>query len=235
MKIIVKLKDLLHKTKVKSKKLTYDFIEQSVQWLNRFNLKYMQDIISNDNKYNYEDLMPKIDEKKNKHYCETLEWALRNCNIKNIALTGVYGSGKSTILKTFETFHKEYKYLNISMANFNDKTEKKEPIEDKNTKTEDVTESDKKNAETSSIDNSVIEKGILQQMFYKVKYKSIPSSRFKRIRDYKFRYILLKSLVILAAISLGILIFNPIILINLYNNVLYGKKLSKLILHLHTF
>lgn len=73
MKIIVKLKDLLHKTKVKSKKLTYDFIEQSVQWLNRFNLKYMQDIISNDNKYNYEDLMPKIDEEKNKHYCETLK------------------------------------------------------------------------------------------------------------------------------------------------------------------
>lgn len=214
--------------KVKSKKLTYDFIEQNVQWLNRLNLKYMQDIISNDNKYNYEDLMPKIDEKKNKHYCETLEWALKNYNIKNIALTGVYGSGKSTILKTFETFHKEYKYLNISMANFNDKTEKKEPMEDKNIKTEAVTESGKKKTETSSIDNSVIEKVILQQMFYKVKYKSISSSRFKRIMDYKFRYILIKSLVILAAISLGILIFNPIIFTNLYNNMLYGQKTFKI-------
>lgn len=228
MKIIVKLKHLPHNTKVKFKKLIYVFIEQSVQWLNRLNLKYIQDIISNDNKYNYEDLMPKIDEKKNKHYCETLEWALRNYNIKNIALTGVYGSGKSTILKTFETFHKEYKYLNISMANFNGETEKKEPNEDKITKTGDETEFGKKKIETSCIDNSVIEKGILQQMFYKVKYKSIPSSRFKRIRDYKFRYILFKALVILTAISLGILIFNPIIFTNLYNNVLYGQKTFKI-------
>ncbi|AKA72034.1 hypothetical protein [Clostridium scatologenes] len=221
MGIITKLKDLFNKTKVKSKKLTYNFIEQNVQWLNRINLKYMQDIISNDNKYNYEDLMPKIDKEKNEHYCETLEWALKNYNIKNIALTGVYGSGKSTILKTFETFHKEYKYLNISMANFNNETENKET-------TEGGTESGKKNTVTACIDNSVIEKGILQQMFYKVKYKSIPSSRFKRIIDYKFKYILFKSLVILAAISLGILIFNPIIFTNLYNNVLYGQKTFKI-------
>ncbi|WP_333888023.1 YobI family P-loop NTPase [Clostridium sp.] len=225
MNIILKIKDKFHNVKAKFKRLIYNLIEKTIQGLNRFNIKHMQNIIINDNKYKYEDLMPKIDIHKNRQYCETLEWALKNYNIKNIALTGVYGSGKSTILKTFEALHKEYKYLNISMATFNDGKEKnKETTENKKTKTEDEEDIDKKKIGTASIDNAIIEKGILQQMFYKVKYKSIPSSRFKRIKDYKFRNILFKLLIMLSSIFFGIMLCNPAIFTNLSNNVLYVQK-----------
>ena len=52
----------------------------------------------------YNSLSPVEDVDKHKEYCDALEWAFINRkekDIKNIALTGNYGSGKSSILKTF--------------------------------------------------------------------------------------------------------------------------------------
>ena len=79
-------------------------------------------------------------------------------NIKNVALAGAYGSGKSSILKTFEKKYKnKYEFLNISLADFS---------------------GSEKNSE-----NLDIERSILQKMFYTVKNEEIPFSRFKRIKD----------------------------------------------------
>ena len=53
----------------------------------------------------FHSLSPISDTEKHKYYCDALEWALMNRkekDIKNIALTGNYGSGKSSILKTFQ-------------------------------------------------------------------------------------------------------------------------------------
>lgn len=135
-----------------------------------------------DNPYYYEDLMPKSDLEKNMQYCESIDWALKNKDIKNIALTGVYGSGKSTILKTYIDNHKEYKYLNISLASFE--------------------EGDMGN-------EGYVEKGILKQMFYKEKHESIPNSRFKKIKNVKTSSILIKLLFITLTVVLGILIIKP--------------------------
>lgn len=229
LKLIIKIKDIFYEIKLKLKDFIHNSIENMIQKFNRYNLKHMQDFIRKENKYKYEDLMPKIDTDRNKQYCETLEWALKNYNIKNIALTGVYGSGKSTILKTFETLHKEYKYLNISMATFNDGLEKKKAAENKEQIVESGGDEAKKiSSVTSTIDNAVIEKGILQQMFYKVKYKSIPGSRFKRIRNYKFLHILYKTIIILAAISFGVILYKPEIFSKLYENVLYIQNTFKI-------
>lgn len=85
-------------------------------------------------------------------YAEALEWALSKDDVNNIALTGVYGSGKSSIIKTFFNKHKNYKHIDISLASFN-----------------------------SDIDNEQsIEQGILQQLFYSIPPEYIPLSRFKR-------------------------------------------------------
>lgn len=135
-----------------------------------------------DNPYYYEDLMPKSDLEKNMQYCESIDWALKNKDIKNIALTGVYGSGKSTILKTYIDNHKEHKYLNISLASFE--------------------EGDMGN-------EGYVEKGILKQMFYKEKHESIPNSRFKKIKNVKTSSILIKLLFITLTVVLGILIIKP--------------------------
>ena len=49
-------------------------------------------------------------------YISALNWAIKEQDINNIALTGSYGSGKSSILKTYQGKSKKPKrFLNISL------------------------------------------------------------------------------------------------------------------------
>lgn len=109
---------------------------------------------------------------------QALNWALRNRkkqDIKNIALTGPYGSGKSSILKTFQNRHKVkgLKFLFISLATF--KEEKVRKNEDGKEIVIDKTDLLRR-----------IEISILEQIFYHEEDKKIPDSRFKKIKSYNF-------------------------------------------------
>ncbi len=106
----------------------------------------------------FENLTPTDNVNNNGIYECSLKYGLDDENIKNIALSGAYGSGKSSILKTFEKKYKnKYEFLNISLADFSG--------------------SEKNN------ENLDIERSILQKMFYTVRNEEIPFSRFKRIKD----------------------------------------------------
>jgi len=89
-------------------------------------------------------------------YKEALSFALGEEPIKDIALTGPYGSGKSSIIQTFEKENSHYKFLNISLASFKEKGKDKADIK-------------------------LIERSILQQMLYGADADKLPYSRFKRI------------------------------------------------------
>ena len=52
-------------------------------------------------------------------YEEALDFAFKNDDINNIAITGVYGAGKSSVFNTYEK-KKKYKCIHVSLANFND-------------------------------------------------------------------------------------------------------------------
>ena len=120
-------------------------------------------------------------------YNEALLWALKNKkkeDIKNIALTGPYGSGKSSIIKTFirNNDGREFKFLNISLATF---------------KEESVEEGEKEGLVR------LIELSILQQIFYHEKDSKIPDSRFRKIKSFsKRKAILISSLIFLLLFSL---------------------------------
>ena len=47
-----------------------------------------------------------------------LDYALSQNNIHNIAVTGNYGSGKSSVLQSYIKQNKKNKFLNISLATF---------------------------------------------------------------------------------------------------------------------
>ena len=49
----------------------------------------------------YKDLAPNDAIENGDEYLYSLNWALQDPKIKNIALTGPYGSGKSSIIDTF--------------------------------------------------------------------------------------------------------------------------------------
>ena len=131
------------------------------------------------NKYNQQYLIPV--EKEDDVYSQLLWEAIRNKDVQNIAITGPYGSGKSSVIRAFQKRHPEYKYLNLSLANFQE--QKEDSSLDNTSAPSDISvSSDAPTPEKlSASENQLIEASILQQMFYQVKRKRIPDSRFKRI------------------------------------------------------
>ncbi|WP_031529879.1 YobI family P-loop NTPase [Dyadobacter crusticola] len=112
-------------------------------------------------------------------YAGALSWALTNrktADIKNIALTGPYGSGKSSILKTFQSHNTnpDLCFLNISLATFKEETENQDSA---------------KGSELLRL----IELSILQQIFYHEEDHKIPDSRFKKIKSFKRKHLWLMS------------------------------------------
>lgn len=138
------------------------------------------------------ELKRKEDLDRVKPYLDLLKDTINAKDINNIALTGGYGSGKSTILKTFQYWNKnDYNFLNISLAAFN-QTRTKENFKElfdlkiKNGKTEKEAEKEIVNEFKETIINNEelerqLEISILQQIVYKVKPSNLPESRFKRI------------------------------------------------------
>ena len=137
----------------------------------------------------YRDLAPISDIEDGKEYLEALNWALDNPKIKNIALTGPYGAGKSSIIDTFlkqnskkqnnickkSLFRKNMaeKSIKISMATF-------------------AQAGDLDSDEKIHIEADEVEEGILKQLFYKVEHKKIPQSRYRKLHVENFKTSLFK-------------------------------------------
>lgn len=142
--------------------------------------------MKNYNKIKFEHLAPVSDipEKDSKTFDDAMDFALKDENIHNIAVTGSYGAGKSSLIKSYEKHH-DYKFLNISLATFEIK---KNLINQNVEQTEDSEEGEYADGsdEVTFIPFSMlqrIEKSILQQMFYKESFWKLPFSRFRRIRN----------------------------------------------------
>jgi hypothetical protein len=110
-------------------------------------------------------------------YSKALTEATRNPRVMNIALTGPYGSGKSSIIKSFlKSYNRPA--LQISLAAFLPETV----------------------SSSSKVSKQEIERSILQQMLYGADANRLPLSRFKRIQS-PSRWSLLASL----SMAVGIL------------------------------
>lgn len=107
--------------------------------------------------------------------------AIDHDDIKNIAVTGPYGSGKSSILKTLtEDFKEGRKYLSISLATL------KSGLKEQDVRNEDNTpESGNSITKGTSIENEElnrrIEYSVVQQLIYRESTHGLPNSRIKKI------------------------------------------------------
>ena len=155
-----------------------------------------------DGESGYRDLTPESDTKNSEEYIRALHWAIKNKDVKNIALSGPYGSGKSSVIKTYLKKYPKTKYLSISLAAFSTPTKSVNGEDDKTTLLADDWTLD-------DIDENVIEEGILKQLFYRVDVGKIPQSRYRKIKKlsyWKMFFTLLMLTVVASAVYLEI---NP--------------------------
>lgn len=82
-----------------------------------------------DNKYHFEKLTP-IDNVDMNVYENAIDFVFKNNDIKNVAITGAYSSGKSSVLASYKKKHQELQFMHISLAHFDtpDQEETKEPV-----------------------------------------------------------------------------------------------------------
>ena len=175
----------------------------------------------------FHSLLPYDGIKWNKTF-DALRWALAEHKVNNIAITGYFGSGKSSFWESYIKQVKENnlddrEIINISLAKFSCKCDKNFKCDENSSEKSkyDVKPSDsgykvfsgeeisdydqwriyqeqKKNEEELEIE---IERGILEQILYSVENEEIPASRFKKIKDLSKETKILYSLIILSLIT----------------------------------
>lgn len=165
------------------------FVIVTKKWLEAIKLAYSKSVESLEHK----NLGPTKNAEEVGPYIESLEKVLLNDNIKNIAVTGSYGSGKSSVLLTFfdDIKYSFYNPVSISLAAFNQ------------SKLRDNTQA------TYNEFNQSLEKSVLQQLLYHVDEKKVPLSSFKRLSKVSKISILMKSMLLSLALFIIAVFFYP--------------------------
>ena len=99
-------------------------------------------------------------------YNEALDFVFKEEDLLNIAISGPYASGKSSVFKTYEEEHKELNGIHISLSYFSPNLKSK--IENKNP-----------DDEFTFNDELMLERKIINQLIHQIEPKQIPSTDFK--------------------------------------------------------
>lgn len=105
-------------------------------------------------------------------YRKAMDYALSQDDIRNIAITGPYGSGKSSFLRTY--FDRKEDVLWISLASFLGASKEDDGQREAQNDNEDVQE---QNEDDFFGEERRLELSILQQIFYRFNSKRVPYSR----------------------------------------------------------
>ncbi len=123
-------------------------------------------------------------------YADAFEFAFSDNDIKNIAITGAYGIGKSSIVKSFEksSLGLEHNFLYVSLAEFKSSKSRDEQKGKKLNGTWqqdglDGTKQDKKKNVSGTAKENELEARIINQLIYQIDETKIPKSRFKHKKN----------------------------------------------------
>jgi len=112
-----------------------------------------------ENKYKFQKLTP-VNDADISVYEEAIDFAFNNSDIKNIAISGAYSAGKSSVLESYKAKKPDKRFIHISLAHFR-------TPEYENSESETI------------IKESVLEGKILNQLIHQIQSNKIPQTNFR--------------------------------------------------------
>lgn len=109
-----------------------------------------------ENSYQFQRLTP-IDNVELGIYENAINYIFDNPDIKNVAVSGAYSAGKSSVLASYKKKHSEFRFLHISLAHFRPQSQEEE----------------------TDIKESVLEGKILNQLIHQIPSDKIPQTNFR--------------------------------------------------------
>ena len=110
-------------------------------------------------KYNFQKLTP-VSNVDISVYEDAIDFVFGNVDVKNVAISGAYSAGKSSILESYKSKHLEKRFLHISLAHFRDH-------EQENAEDEEM------------VKESILEGKILNQLIHQIPSEKIPQTNFR--------------------------------------------------------
>ena len=110
-------------------------------------------------------------------YNDAIDFAMRNSDLRNVAISGAYGSGKSSVLESYKNRHHEKKFIHISLSHFAYGAE--EALNDDDSLEEYEDSCKKKKAQSRETQLATLEGKILNQLIHQIPEEKIPQTRFK--------------------------------------------------------
>lgn len=95
-------------------------------------------------------------------YEEAIDFIFANSDITNVAISGAYSAGKSSVIESYKEKHKNLKFLHISLVHF---------------------ESQDKNKKEDNVKESILEGKILNQLIHQIPVERIPQTNFRVKKD----------------------------------------------------
>ena len=132
-------------------------------------------------------LTPEVLDENNKIYTEALDYAFGNNDIKNIAITGIYGAGKSTVWNTYVRKRGLNNVITVSLGKYenyiedDDNRQKEVSVTKLNDLDSDGAEDlyVNENQKAIGIDNeNRVERQIINQILSQIDQKKIPLSKY---------------------------------------------------------
>lgn len=169
----------------------------------------------NNEKSVYSDLVPTDSLDGEIESLKALHWAISNSKIRNIALAGPYGAGKSSIIKSYLKQYPKCKAIGLSLATFDGKSwDKVQQLFDEQMY------NDAHNAKKEFEDE--LERGILKQLFYKVDAGKIPLSHYRKLHHINFWKYIAGVMILAVVILSGIYLVFPDQLADVFKSYVGG-------------
>lgn len=131
--------------------------------------------------YNFQKLTPDPNVKL-EIYKDAIDFAFKHADILNIAISGPYGAGKSSIIESYKAQNSEKKFLHISLAHFESKVDNQhnEVVLDQNANQQNkvVTNQDE-NKSTCYKEENTLEGKIINQLIHQIDPDKIQQTNFK--------------------------------------------------------